>query len=99
MYSTIDDLVRKALKVDGQRGYFEPMPDAEMFDDIFGDYDEETKVGLIRDLLLAYAYGTADREMTVKAICQYAKGNTLDIVELIGEVDELKQKRDENPLR
>lgn len=101
MFTEIDDLVRKALKVNTAKGYFEPMPgnDSEMFDDIFGEYDEDTKVGLIRDLLLSYLYGTADREMTVKAICQYVKGNTLDIVELIGDVDALKEARDNNPIQ
>lgn len=99
MFGQIEDLVRKALKTTGPLGFYNPVESQEMYEDIFGDYDEETKVGLIRDLLLDYAYGNADREATVKAVCQYANGNTLDIIELIGEVDALKDKRNDTPLQ
>jgi hypothetical protein len=50
----------------------------------------------LRDILLDYYHGTQVREAVVQAICKNFKIDALDIVEILGAVDELKaNKKDE----
>lgn len=92
MYAEIERLIRDILELDDSMIYDVTMSDED------GELQIHTRfpVDLIRDILLDYYWRNTDTTAVHKTLVTTCKLDPLNVIELVGAVDELRTKNKTN---